>query len=328
MALVRWEAETAATPIDPLVLDRLAGHLLVLDGATADHDDRLDWVARAPCVVVGAAPAAADASSAPDVALGDDETAVLDELVERVHANPDAARALVEVLRRTASLDVPGGLVLESFAYATLLAGPEHRRWLGAQPARSPRTFASEPVRLERDGSRLRITLARPENRNAFSAAMRDALFEALALAEVDDSIERIVLTGAGPGFSSGGDLAEFGSTPSPVVAHQVRTQRAVGGQIHRLGARVGIEVHGDCVGAGVELPAFGAHVVADPGTTFRLPEISMGLIPGAGGTVSLTRRIGRQRTARLCLLGSVTSADDALAMGLVDEVREVDPPR
>lgn len=79
--------------------------------------------------------------------------------------------------------------------------------------------------------------------------------------------------------------------------------------------------VQGPCVGAGVELSAFAGRVIADPHTTFRLPEISMGLIPGAGGTVSISRRIGRQRTARLAILGEPMGAAEALAYGLIDEI-------
>jgi enoyl-CoA hydratase/carnithine racemase len=81
--------------------------------------------------------------------------------------------------------------------------------------------------------------------------------------------------------------------------------------------------VHGACVGAGVELPAFASRVVADPGARFRLPEVAMGLVPGAGGTVSLPRRIGRQRTCRLALTGEWLDAETALRWGLVDELAE-----
>jgi enoyl-CoA hydratase/carnithine racemase len=79
--------------------------------------------------------------------------------------------------------------------------------------------------------------------------------------------------------------------------------------------------VHGACAGAGVELPAFAGRVIADPGTTFLLPELAMGLIPGAGGTVSLPRRIGRERTAKLALSGEPIDAKTALDWGLVDEL-------
>jgi enoyl-CoA hydratase/carnithine racemase len=74
-------------------------------------------------------------------------------------------------------------------------------------------------------------------------------------------------------------------------------------------------------VGSGIELPAFAGRVRAAPDTQISLPELSLGLIPGAGGTVSLTRRAGRHRTTRLALTGEVLDATTALDWGLVDEV-------
>ena len=85
--------------------------------------------------------------------------------------------------------------------------------------------------------------------------------------------------------------------------------------------------VHGGCVGAGVELPAFAGRVVADPAATFWLPELGMGLVPGAGGTVSIPRRIGRQRAALLAVTGRRIDAATALAWGLVDDIAPVEPP-
>jgi enoyl-CoA hydratase/carnithine racemase len=70
-----------------------------------------------------------------------------------------------------------------------------------------------------------------------------------------------------------------------------------------------------------VELAAFAGRMTADPATTFGLPEVGMGLVPGSGGTVSVARRIGRARTAWLALTGSVVDAPTALAWGLVDEI-------
>ena len=72
-------------------------------------------------------------------------------------------------------------------------------------------------------------------------------------------------------------------------------------------------------MGAGIELPAFARRVVAAEDAFFQLPELSLGLIPGAGGTVSIPRRIGRQRTARLALSGERLDAATALEWGLVD---------
>ncbi|MCU1376593.1 MAG: enoyl-CoA hydratase/isomerase family protein, partial [Actinomycetia bacterium] len=101
---------------------------------------------------------------------------------------------------------------------------------------------------------------------------------------------------------------------------HVIRTTRSAGRLLHALGDRVTVEVHGACVGAGTELAAFGAHVGARNFAFFRLPEVSMGLVPGAGGTVSVTRRIGRHRTAWLALTGARIDVATALAWGLVDE--------
>lgn len=94
-----------------------------------------------------------------------------------------------------------------------------------------------------------------------------------------------VVLDGAGPLFSAGGDLAEFGTAPDLSTAHFVRTRGGAGILMHRLAGRLEVRLHGPCVGAGIELPAFAGRVVARSDATFRLPEVAMGLIPGAGGT-------------------------------------------
>ena len=86
--------------------------------------------------------------------------------------------------------------------------------------------------------------------------------------------------------------------------------------------------MHGATLGGGLELAAFAGHVVAHPDTLLGLPEIGLGLIPGAGGTVSLTRRIGRQRTAALGLTGRSIDAPTALRWGAIDAISEsVGPP-
>ena len=231
---------------------------------------------------------------------------------------PLAAATLTQVLRAGAELGSVAALVVESVAYSMLLAGAEFQRWLDTQPARVPKP-AADPVLVEHDGERWTVVLNRPEARNAYSAAMRDSLVDVLRAADVMDPPPSIVLRGNGPSFSSGGDLAEFGTTSDPVTAHGIRTARAPGPLLQRLGATA--LVNGACVGAGVELPAFCARVEAAPDTTFMLPEVAMGLIPGAGGTVSIARRVGRQRTALLALTGAAIDAETARAWGLVDAI-------
>jgi enoyl-CoA hydratase/carnithine racemase len=84
---------------------------------------------------------------------------------------------------------------------------------------------------------------------------------------------------------------------------------------------RVRVELHGACVGAGIELPAFTRHVAAREDAFFQLPEVSLGLVPGAGGTVSIPRRIGRQRTAWLAISSARLDPATALEWGLIDEL-------
>ncbi|MFI0350298.1 enoyl-CoA hydratase/isomerase family protein [Actinomadura sp. 9N407] len=253
------------------------------------------------------------------VGVADTGTA-LQDLHAAVTRNPQASLVLRDVLRTSQALPVQAALDVESYAYSTLLGGPEFARWLTARGPRPPPPEADDPVLVERAGDdRLHITLNRPERRNAYGRRLRDALVDALQIALIDDGIGRVVLDGAGPAFCAGGDLDEFGTTPDLVTAHLVRTRGGAGRLVHRLADRIEVRVHGACVGAGIEIPAFAGTLIARPDATFRLPEISMGLIPGAGGTVSIPRRIGRWRTLYLALAGTPIDAATARDWHLVD---------
>jgi enoyl-CoA hydratase/carnithine racemase len=148
---------------------------------------------------------------------------------------------------------------------------------------------------------------------------------DALRVADVDETVEAVIVSGAGPAFCAGGDLDEFGTAPDAAIAHFVRTDGGAGVLLHRVADRTEVRLHGACVGAGIELAGFAGRVVARADTRIRLPEVGMGLIPGAGGTVSITRRIGRWRTLFLALTGSWLDAATAARWGLVDEVCEGD---
>ncbi|HEX3786900.1 MAG TPA: enoyl-CoA hydratase/isomerase family protein [Pseudonocardiaceae bacterium] len=243
-------------------------------------------------------------------------------LLAAAAASPQAALVLARLLRESERQTVPAALDVESLAYSTLLGGKEFQRWLNRRGPRPLPPPAAGPVVLsERTDRRLHITLNRPERRNAYGREVRDALVEALDLALLDGSVDHVLLDGAGPCFCAGGDLGEFGTAPDLATAHFVRTRAGAGRLLHRLADRVEVRLHGSCVGAGIELPAFAGRVVARPDTTFRLPEVGMGLIPGAGGTVSIPRRIGRWRTLLLALSGRALAASTALSWGLVDEL-------
>jgi len=216
------------------------------------------------------------------------------------------------------------GVITESLAYSTLQSGPEFARWLAERgPATAP--VIPDPVQADRDGDRLHIRFNRPQRHNAFSTDMRGALLEALEVARLDPSITDVVLTGTGPSFCSGGDLAEFGTFADPASAHLARTRYSPALVLDELTTRLGrncrAEVHGQVLGSGLEMAAYCGWVRAHPDAVLGLPELSLGLIPGAGGTVSITRRIGRWRTAYLVLSGKRIDAQTALRWGLVDEV-------
>jgi enoyl-CoA hydratase len=239
-----------------------------------------------------------------------------------VRARPIAAAVLAQLLRFGDARTIEAGLVAESLAYSALQAGGEFHAWLAARNApAAPRDACGAPLLVRRDGATLHLTLDRAAKRNAYSAALRDALVEALQLAVRDDSITRVVLDGAGPAFCAGGDLDEFGSAQDPAIAHAIRTTRSAARLLAALRARVEVRLHGACVGAGIELAAFAGRVVAREDAWFALPEVAMGLVPGAGGTVSLPRRIGRQRTAWLALGGARLDAATALRWKLIDAI-------
>ena len=257
------------------------------------------------------------------VVIVDSVPDALAELTARCQHWPQASSVCDDVLR---AVD-PGGpalpaVVTESLAYSTLQAGPEFARWLTDRgPARMP--DITDPVRAERDGDTLRIAFNRPQRHNAFSTDARAALLEALTVAQLDPSVTGIVLSGNGPSFCSGGDLAEFGTFADPVSAHLARTRHSPALALDELTARLGpackAEVHGRVLGSGLEMAAFCGWVSARDDSVFGLPELHLGLIPGAGGTLSVTRRIGRWRTAYLVLSGRTIDARTALAWGLVD---------
>jgi enoyl-CoA hydratase/carnithine racemase len=251
----------------------------------------------------------------------------LAELTERCEYWPQAAAVCDDVLR---SIDPAGptraGIITESLAYSTLQSGPEFGRWMAE---RGPATVPDipDPVQAARDGDCLHVRFNRPQRHNAFSTDARAALLEALTVARFDPSVTGIVLSGNGPSFCSGGDLAEFGTFADPASAHLARTRHSPALALDALTARLGrscrAEVHGRVLGSGLEMAAFCGWVAARDDSAFGLPELSLGLIPGAGGTVSVTRRIGRWRTAYLVLSGHTVGTDTALAWGLVDAVAQ-----
>jgi hypothetical protein len=298
--------------------------LVVIDLTTASAAaDRLaTMLSGLPCVLVGFGEDTASTPLAAALDVVTDNVQVIDAIAANIERAPIAATALALLLRGRDGRSVDEALVAESTAYSMLQGSAEFATWRASRPAR-PVVDPDDVVVVTRIGETLDVVLNRPSRHNAFSMAMRDRLVEALRLALVDDEIDRIVLSGAGRSFSSGGDLDEFGSFGDPARAHGVRLTRSAARLMARLSARVECRLHGACMGAGIELPAFAGQLIAKPDTFFALPEVAYGLVPGAGGTASLPGRIGRQRTARLGLTAERIDAPTALAWGLIDRIEE-----
>lgn len=249
--------------------------------------------------------------------------AALAHLNDTVSRQPSAAAAVAQVLRATLSLPFAQAQMLESMSYSMLLASESFHAWRASVPIRQPTLDEGPRVLMSREEGVLRIRLNRAGVCNAVDSRMRDSLVEALQFAIDDPDAEPVLLSGEGSAFCAGGDLNEFGKAEDPAVAHLIRLLRAPACLIYRIRERVCVRVQGACIGAGIEMAAAAGRVVALPDVFFRLPEVAMGLIPGAGGTASIPRRIGRHRTCFMALTGWDVDAATALSWGLIDALHE-----
>ena len=297
------------------------GHdYLIVD---ARHDDwPLQHWTQPNCPVLGIADQAQQLPEVVDVWLPTEQD--IDTVVPIINNHPIASAVLVQVLRYNEQADVASGLLMESLAYSSLQHSHSFMQWQRAH-TRKVTAEQSSPLDIQRINDTLTLSFTRPQQHNAYSQALHRTLWEALATAQADVTIRNITLRGTGPSFCAGGDLNEFGLATDAGLAHLSRMTHSVATLIHQLSQRPGTavtcELHGACIGAGIELPAFASFVTAHPDSFFQLPELSMGLIPGAGGTVSITKRIGRQKAAYLSFTQQRLDASTALAWGLVDEV-------
>ena len=246
----------------------------------------------------------------------------MERLVAAIIARPQAATTTAVHLR-TLPGEPLAALHQESLAYATLQGGAEHAAWLASQGRRT-RNDDAPRVALT-DEPDLTITLTRSRLHNLLDRRGRDELTEAFRAAALIAPDRPIRWRADGPSFCAGGDPAEFGSVPDPATAHVIRMASSPGPAVLAVADRLSVDVHGACVGAGIELAAMASSVVAHPDTRFRLPELTMGLMPGVGGTWSIGRRIGRRLLLQWLLLDLEIDADTALAWRLIDGVATSD---
>jgi enoyl-CoA hydratase/carnithine racemase len=181
---------------------------------------------------------------------------------------------------------------------------------------------ASAQVRVERREGIAVWTLDRPRRRNALSVALMDRLAELVRHAYADAALRAVVITGAGDrAFCAGADLQERRGMDDAAVLELLARYAAVFGGIDRLPVPVIAALNGAAIGGGLELALACDLRVADPEVRLALPETSLGIIPGAGGTQRLPRLVGLARAKQMVLLGQSVDAAEALAMGLVNAV-------
>lgn len=224
---------------------------------------------------------------------------------------------LARLLRQSAGLAPDAALEMESLAFSALQSGAVFQDWLHRRgPAPQP---GPAPLREVWDEDGVRLILCDPATRNALSAACRDALCDALDSCLADPRVLPVTLEAEGAMFSSGGALAEFGLTRDAAAAHLIRVQRSVALRLHDLGPRAAAVLQGPAIGAGIEMATACARLTIARSAWIHLPELAMGLIPGAGGTVFIPRRIGRHRAFYLMVSGQRLRAAEALDWGLAD---------
>ena len=246
---------------------------------------------------------------------------ILTEVIDCIDSKPIASSVLAGLLRKTMDQTVVDALDSESTAYSLLQKSDEYQNALPLSDANNLRLDNRPTVLTRHFGHQLDIFLNRPELHNAYNTNMRDQLCSILETVQLDSNIEKVVIQGSGKSFCSGGDLNEFGFIDNPAFTHIIRTTRNSARLLSAISDKTEARVHGFCIGAGLELAAFCHKIAAHEASVFELPEIRYGLVPGAGGTVSLPRRIGRQRTFLMAILGNRVSAEEAREIGLIDQI-------
>ncbi|MEJ5029555.1 3-hydroxyacyl-CoA dehydrogenase NAD-binding domain-containing protein [Comamonas sp. MYb69] len=169
-------------------------------------------------------------------------------------------------------------------------------------------------VNIAREGQVLVVTIQNPPV-NALSQAVRQGLADAVAQARSDAQVQAILLVGSGKAFIAGADIREFGKPAMPPSLPDVLVQLENSDKI------VVAAIHGPALGGGLEVALSCHYRLAVSGAKLGLPEVQLGLLPGAGGTQRTPRLIGVKAALDLMLSGRHASAEEALAMGLVDQV-------
>ena len=177
----------------------------------------------------------------------------------------------------------------------------------------------SDVVLLEKRGPVAWITLNRPEALNAINDAVRHALPKAIRKADEDPSIRVLVIRGAGArGFCAGADIKEFSASVPAITRRQMLVHDAWVEAFDRARKPVIAAIHGHCVGGGLEIAVACDIRIASDDAILGYPEVSLGIITGAGGAQKLLRIVGLGRALDMMLTTERISAEEAYRIGLV----------
>ncbi|WP_343644431.1 2,3-dehydroadipyl-CoA hydratase PaaF [Enterobacter sp.] len=172
---------------------------------------------------------------------------------------------------------------------------------------------------LTRHGRVLQLTLNRPAARNALNNALLAQIADALEAAAVDSAISACVIYGSERCFAAGADLNEMAEKDLPATLNDIRPQ--LWGRVNAFNKPLIAAVNGFALGAGCELALLCDVVIAGDNARFGLPEITLGIMPGAGGTQRLIRSVGKSLASKMVLTGESITARQALNAGLVSDV-------
>lgn len=177
----------------------------------------------------------------------------------------------------------------------------------------------ADKVRYDVAGGVATIVMDNPPL-NALGAELRAGLAEAFARAEADANVSAIILTADGKSWPVGADIREFGKPPQQPVLPNLCNQIAA------IDKPVIAAIHGSSLGGGLELALVCAVRIANDKAQFGFPEVSLGILPGAGGTQRLAPLIGAEAALRMMITGTPVPADAAARLGLVDHITNSEP--
>jgi len=179
-----------------------------------------------------------------------------------------------------------------------------------------------QPVSLSVRGAVAIITIERPDRMNALSHETLTRIGQLARQTIADANIRALVLTGAGDkAFCAGADLKERKDMAEDDIRARLATYREEMGVLDRSPKPVVAAINGAALGGGLELALVCDLRIAAPSAVLGLPETTLGIIPGAGGTQRLPRIVGESRAKEMILLGRRISAEDALAWGLINRI-------